>query len=152
MPPSPGHPQGVALLYTRAWGHVVYSRATPCGWPGWVARVGGQGREWWRWWLAWGVAGGGVWRVVSWGWVSWGWRVVACGVGGGGGVGVGMVAVVAGLGGGWWWRVACGVLGVGGLCGRGGVLCGRGGVLWWCPVWVATGWEWSAVRVACCVG
>ena len=28
-----GHPQGVALLYTRAWGHVVYSRATPCGWP-----------------------------------------------------------------------------------------------------------------------
>jgi len=83
--------------------------------------------------------------VVSWGWVSW--------VGGQGGwPGAGMVAVVAGLGGGWWWRVACGVLGVGGLCGRGGVLCGRGGVLWWCPVWVATGWEWSAVRVACCVG
>ncbi len=27
-----GHPQGVALLYTAA-GAVVYSRATPCGWP-----------------------------------------------------------------------------------------------------------------------
>ncbi len=32
--PTPGHPQGVALLYTT-WGQRdVYSRATPCGWPG----------------------------------------------------------------------------------------------------------------------
>jgi hypothetical protein len=34
--PPPGHPQGVALLYAMraAGGAVVYSRATPCGWPG----------------------------------------------------------------------------------------------------------------------
>ena len=46
----PGHPQGVALLYTSPLPHIavrrtdrptglapVYSRATPCGWPGAVA-------------------------------------------------------------------------------------------------------------------
>jgi hypothetical protein len=38
---SAGHPPGVALLYTRAWGHVVYSRATPGGWPAVPGRIRG---------------------------------------------------------------------------------------------------------------
>src|SRR5579885_1338788 len=45
---SPGHPQGVALLYTTAppAARIVYSRATPCGWPGGGWPAGWPGGGW----------------------------------------------------------------------------------------------------------
>jgi hypothetical protein len=79
--PAPGQPQGLALLYTNvctALGatlakRFVYSRASPCGWPGAAGVVrlvwhGDLGALAWCAWpdLAWGFGRSGVvWRVVE---------------------------------------------------------------------------------------